>query len=40
MADHIAKMLDIWNHITVADKEFPDLHVACALILSLSKTQT
>ena len=40
MADHIAKMLDIWNHITAVDEELPDLHVARALILSLPKTQT
>ena len=40
IADHIAKMLDIRNHIIAAGKELPDIHVVCTLVLSLPKTQT
>ena len=40
IADHIAKMLEIRNHIIAASKELPDIHVVRALILSLPKTQT
>ena len=40
IADHIAKMLDIQNHIIAAGEELLDIHIAQALILSLPKTQT
>ncbi|KIM51192.1 hypothetical protein SCLCIDRAFT_33640 [Scleroderma citrinum Foug A] len=33
-------MLDIRNRIIAAGEELPDIHVACALVLSLPKTQT
>jgi len=38
MADHVTKMLNIWNCIAEVGKDLPDIHIAHALILSLSKT--
>ena len=40
MADHIAAMLNIKNKITAAGEELPDIHVACALVLSLPCTSS
>jgi hypothetical protein len=40
MADHIASMLDIKQQIIDAGEMLEDLHVACAMVLSLLKTQS
>ena len=39
MADHIARMLDL-RKITAAGKSLPDIHITCALVLSLPSTQS
>jgi hypothetical protein len=40
MANHIAAMLDIKHCIEQAGETIPNLYVACAMILSLPKTQS
>jgi hypothetical protein len=40
MANHIASMLDIKQQIIDAGETLEDLHVACAMVLSLPKTQS
>jgi hypothetical protein len=40
MADHITSMLDIKQQIINAGEILKDLHVACAMVLSLLKTQS
>ena len=40
MADHIAAMLNLGQMITDAGEKLPDIHIACALILSLPQNQS
>jgi hypothetical protein len=38
MPDHIATMLDLGCKITAAGEQLPDIHITCALVLSLLAT--
>jgi hypothetical protein len=40
MADHIVSMLDIKQQIINTGETLKDLYVACAMVLSLPKTQS
>jgi hypothetical protein len=40
MADHIAAILDLKSQIQDAGETLDDIHVACAMVLSLPKTQS
>jgi hypothetical protein len=40
MADHIVAMLDLKHRIEQAGEDLPDIHVTCAMIISLPKTQS
>src|SRR5882762_5570554 len=40
MADHIVAMLDLKHQIEQAGEDLPDIHVTCAMIISLPKTQS
>jgi hypothetical protein len=40
MAKHIAAILDLKSQIQDAGETLDDIHVACAMVLSLPKTQS